>query len=136
MISASLDRLRRMTLDEGRWRAREMTRTFGDRVRCQLQTPRWNGPLDSHLANAIVTRLSSGQCRCVIDPSLAESVRRQVLIQWPDAAAEAAARADRILAGRYDVLGYRGVQFSDWHSDPVHRRSAPRICWADVPYLD
>jgi uncharacterized heparinase superfamily protein len=34
------------------------------------------------------------------------------------------------------LLGYRELTISDWHSDPVHHRRAPLVCWADVPYLD
>jgi hypothetical protein len=65
-----------------------------------------------------------------------------VLNRYPDAAADAAHRADRILHGCYDVLGYRGLSFSpdgagmDWHFDPVHNRRAPRVAWSKVPYLD
>ena len=136
MISGRLDRLRRMTFEEGRWRAREMTRTLRDRVRFRFRRPQWTHPRDSRVADAVGERLSSGKSRCVIDPQLVESVRHQVLTQWPGAAGDAAARADRIVAGYYDLLGYRGLQFADWHSDPVHHRSAPRVCWAEVPYLD
>ena len=62
--------------------------------------------------------------------------------RWPGAAAESRVRADRILAGRYDLLAYDGLSYDsgdgavDWHFDPVHRRKAPRTCWANVPYLD
>jgi uncharacterized heparinase superfamily protein len=136
MIFGRLDRLRRMTLEEGRWRVRERTRRLGDRVRFRLRTPGWERPRDSRVADAVIERLSRGKSHCVIDPELAESVRQQILMQWPDAAADATARADRILAGHYDVLGYRGLQFADWHSDPVHHRGAPRVCWTEVPYLD
>jgi hypothetical protein len=124
-----------MTFEEGRWRAREIARTLADRVRFRVAKPRWRSG-DSIISNAVAQRLSRGQARCVIDPSLAESVRQQVLARWPAAAADAADRANRILAGTYDLLGYRGLQFPDWHSDPVHHRSAPRACWAEVPYLD
>ena len=50
--------------------------------------------------------------------------------------------ADRVLAGRYDVLGYYDMEFTggahdiDWHLDPVHGQRAPAAFWADVPYLD
>ena len=42
--------------------------------------------------------------------------------------------------GHYDLLGYRGVPCApegrvDWHGDPVHRRRAPRVFYADVPFL-
>ena len=68
--------------------------------------------------------------------------------RFPDAARHAAARADRILAGEYDLLGYRGTpirpaartcacrRLPDWHCDPVHDRRAPQRFWSTVPYLD
>jgi len=144
MISGRLNRVRRMTFEEGRWRARELARTAGDRVRFTFGTPRWRRPHDWSVANAVIERLSRHQSRCVIDPSMADTVRQQILARFPSAAADAAARADSILGGNYDLLGYRGLKFStspnrtdiDWHFDPVHHRGAPRVCWADVPYLD
>ena len=158
MMQGRLSRLRRMTFDEGRWRASELARTFGDRLRARLTTPRWRREdiggvlaadvLDDVMRDAIarqhwaavdsrlIERLTGRRARCVVDPSLADSVRCEISTRWPGAATDAAARADRIVAGHYDVLGYRGLQFADWHSDPVHRRKAPRICWAEVPYLD
>src|SRR6185436_17646183 len=61
---------------------------------------------------------------------------------FPDSERAAAGRADRILAGHYDLLGYRGLRFDangggaiDWHLDPVNRRRAPRAVWSAVPYL-
>jgi hypothetical protein len=69
-------------------------------------------------------------------------MRREVLARWPTAASDAATRAHRILAGRYDVLGYRQLQWTsadgkvDWHLDPVSGRRAPLRFWADVQYLD
>jgi hypothetical protein len=158
MMPGRLNRLRRMTFDEGRWRASELARTFTDRIRARLGTPQWrrgdiaralahealDGPtrdaigrqdwasLNDHLADRLTRRPS----RCVIDPSLADSLRCEVVNRWPAAVADASARGDRILAGQYDLLGYRGLRFADWHSDPVHRRHAPRICWAEVAYLD
>jgi uncharacterized heparinase superfamily protein len=49
------------------------------------------------------------------------------------------ALADAVLAGRYNVLGYRDVDAGsppDWHRDPVHDRVAPLAYWDAVPYLD
>jgi hypothetical protein len=71
-------------------------------------------------------------------PELAEILRRR----FPHAPADAAARADRITAGRFDLLGYHDLTIAaadgsiDWHADPVHRRRAPRTWWARVPYLE
>jgi hypothetical protein len=77
-----------------------------------------------------------------LDPSSAPDMRRAVLARWPTAASDAATRADRILADRYDVLGYRQLEWTspegkvDWHLDPVSGRRAPLHFWADVPYLN
>ncbi|MEP6692877.1 MAG: alginate lyase family protein [Gemmatimonadaceae bacterium] len=57
----------------------------------------------------------------------------------PDAAAMVVARADRIIAGRFDVLGLRDVEYGespDWQRDPVSGKRAPDVHWSRVPYLD
>lgn len=52
---------------------------------------------------------------------------------------DARERADGFLAGRYDLLGHRGIHAGsppDWHRDPVHDRRAPMCFWDAVPFLD
>ncbi|MBC7842757.1 MAG: alginate lyase family protein [Gemmatimonadaceae bacterium] len=49
------------------------------------------------------------------------------------------ARADRIVRDRFDVLGIEGLSYGDpvdWQRDPIAGRSAPRVHWSAVPYLD
>ena len=161
-----LNRLRHMTFEECAWRAGAVARTTADRLRVRLRAPRWNRrdlarALDTSVVDAdmrtamgrgdwlavhdrVAQRLRQRDARGGLDASAAD-LRQAVLTRWPSAAAEAAARADTILDGHYDVLGYRGLTFAaappdrrrvDWHFDPVHQRHAPRVCWADVPYLD
>jgi hypothetical protein len=58
---------------------------------------------------------------------------------FPDALRPTRSRADRIVAGRHDLLGYRDLDLGsppDWHRDTVHNRRAPATHWAAVPYLD
>jgi hypothetical protein len=55
------------------------------------------------------------------------------------AAREAAERADRLLDGYHDLLGYCDVAVGvppSWHADAIHGRTAPLGFWADVPFLD
>ena len=49
------------------------------------------------------------------------------------------ARADRLLGGRYDLLGHRDLAFGtpiDWWLDPIAGRRAPNQHWSTIDYLD
>ena len=121
-----------------------------DAVRVGLANQQWNEAhreLSRHFARA--------PRRFVIGRSDSDAVIARIASDFPDAARDAAARADGILAGQYDLLGYRGLEFTlsdlpdlpalpdppdlpalpDWHLDPVNRKRAPLVFWSDVPYL-
>ena len=80
--------------------------------------------------------------RFLIHPAARDDVARAVHDLFPSAVENAVRRADQLGAGRYDLLGYRGLSFRhggtevDWHRDPVHGRRAPVRFWARVAYLD
>jgi hypothetical protein len=87
------------------------------------------------LAEHFATRTSAFPVNAREVPQIASAI----ISAFPDAAAAAVGRGDTLLAGRYDLLGYRALDVGsapDWHFDPVHGRSAPRRYWASVPYLD
>jgi hypothetical protein len=70
--------------------------------------------------------------------------RRQAFVEAlrradPAAEDEARRRAERMLSGTYDLLGYRDVAVSnppDWHADVISGRRAPSLHWTQVPHLD
>ena len=52
---------------------------------------------------------------------------------------ELLARADRIVAGTFDVLGRHGLSYGspvNWQRDPISERAATLVHWSRVPYLD
>ncbi|HLQ22861.1 MAG TPA: heparinase II/III family protein, partial [Gemmatimonadales bacterium] len=56
-----------------------------------------------------------------------------------DAVGEVIAGAEWTMAGRFDLLGYRGLSFGDpvdWHLDPVSQRRAPLVHWGRLDPLD
>jgi len=56
-----------------------------------------------------------------------------------EAAADLLSRAERIVNGRFDLMGYRDLSFGnpiDWQLDPLVHLSAPLVHWSRVPYLD
>jgi hypothetical protein len=106
-------------------------------VRAALEAERWD---DAHAA--IGRYLVESPQRFVIGPSSRQALARRVRREFPGSGREAVARADRVLAGQYDLLGYEKLRFAsstsgiDWHLDPVHQRRAPVAFWTTVPFLD
>ncbi len=100
-----------------------------------LRRSDWTGAHD-----ALMRHFATRPARFILDP--ASRVERTALIvrQHPEAVAEAAARADRIVAGQFDLLGYRNLSFSngsrrseiDWHLDPVNQRRAASDYWSRI----
>ena len=151
-----------MGASEIRWRSAAAARIAIDRVRFRLAAPRWSrtrllGALGSaanlqlvraalaahrwHDAQRELSRhFARAERRFVIAPRDRASTVQQIVAQAPESPREAAARADRILGGRYDLLGYRGLHFGhpipEWNYDPVADARAPSAFWADVPYLE
>jgi hypothetical protein len=59
--------------------------------------------------------------------------------RWPNEAAALLDRAERIVAGSFDLMGHPGLSFGspiDWQLDPVAGLRARLRHWSRVPYLD
>jgi len=163
-----LGRLSKMELSEIGWRGRASARIAWDRIRAAHSAPAWHrgaladalaldpslgegraaiGRSDWLLAHRCLARHFAGRPeRFPIAPSNRTSLAGTIRDRFPQAPADAAARADNIVAGRYALLGYRDLTFRadggasggtiDWQRDPVHDRRPPRRFWSQVPYLD
>jgi hypothetical protein len=165
-----LRRLLSMDGREIRFRASGALRRGADRLSYLARRPSWNrAVLEEALRDdapeltptlrclkrrdwigahtALMDHLIARTPRFVIDPGLRDARSSRIQQAFPRAAADAIARAEPILAGRFDLLGYRGLRFSetaavghppriDWHVDPVHHRRGPMVFWSRVPYLE
>ena len=59
--------------------------------------------------------------------------------RWPNAEKEIVERADRIVEGRFDLLGFCNLNFGtpiDWHLEPIAGKRAPLVHWSQLDYLD
>jgi hypothetical protein len=164
MSAPHLAKLARMDARELAWRARVAARVGVDRLAAHVRRPEWTRagfgralarqPALADLRSAaaagrwqdahrmLAGAIFEGPQRFLIAPTVRDSVVRQVRTRFPLAARDAAARADRIVAGEYDLLGYRRLRFDvgdgpmvNWHHDPVHGRTAPLAFWSTVPFL-
>lgn len=169
MMRRIATRLARMDGAELRWRTRALARSAAQRAATCLRTPTWDrASLARRLAEqpdletvleplrrsdwdaahrALSVHFASGPRRFVIHPGQRTALANLIAQTLPGSAGDAKARADRILEGRYRLLGYRSLRFAttpqagdrgipDWHFDPVNSRRAPVRFWAAVPYLD
>ncbi len=59
--------------------------------------------------------------------------------RWAPEHAALITAADAVMAGRFDLLGYRALSFGDpvdWHLDPIAGVRAPLRHWSRIDYLD
>src|SRR5262245_24404239 len=170
-----ISRLVYMDRAEFAWRTTAAVRALRDRLRSRVVEPRWNRrdllPALSRIAGlgairdalsrndwlaahrGLVRHIGSSPARFVVHSSIRPPLVERIRCEFPQAAAQAAASADRILAGTFDLLGYHGLHFDsgaaerstpptagragiDWHFDAVSNRRAPSLFWKNVPYLD
>ena len=60
-------------------------------------------------------------------------------IHWPDAEKQIVECADRIVAGRFDLLGYSDLNYGDppnWLLEPISAKVAPLSHWSRIDYLN
>jgi len=167
MIHRVVRKLARMNAEEIVWRTTTAGRILRDRIGAATSPPRWvrtqlrralathdalsevNAALKqqrwSEAHRALSRHFARAPRRFPIAPSSRRALVDRIHRDIPDATADAVRRADRILGGDYDLLGYRGLRFSgsdvsstlpDWHLDCVHGRRPPQTFWSTVPYLD
>jgi len=59
--------------------------------------------------------------------------------RWPGAENQIVKRAERIVAGYFDLFGFRNLSFGnpiDWHLEPVAGKRAPLVHWSRLNYLN
>ncbi|HEY5883717.1 MAG TPA: heparinase II/III family protein [Pyrinomonadaceae bacterium] len=58
---------------------------------------------------------------------------------WPGAEKQIVEAADRIVRGKFDLLGWTGLGFGDpinWHREPISGKVAPLTHWSRIDYLN
>lgn len=60
--------------------------------------------------------------------------------RWPQSEEIIIASAQRILHGRFNLLGHKNLRFGDseidWHLEPISGKRAPLLHWSEINYLD
>lgn len=163
MSRLKLGRVAGMSVGEIRWRGFASARRTRDRIRTAVAGSKWDRRrLAAALADhrdlaAVHTALDAERwddahralsehfgrrpARFVLSPLWRDALAARLRTEFPGAGDDAARRGDRIVAGAFDLLAFRGLRFADdrvpdWHRDPVHDCRAPLRFWSAVRYLD
>jgi hypothetical protein len=160
---ALIGRVAAMDGEELRFRAACELRKAAGRLRFAVSPPSWDrdglvrlldpgaGPLvrealdaaarRDHLAahRALARHFEMRPARWPVAASGRAALTALVRERFPSDSSDAVDRADRIVDGRYDLLGYRQLALGhppDWQADAVHGRHAPQGFWSGIPFLD
>jgi glycosyltransferase involved in cell wall biosynthesis len=150
-LAKQITKLRRMSFAEVKTRSSQAVAAFAERTGWSLLTklpsdrgltslltkvggrePRSTESLLEHFRR----RKNSGFFEAFIDSA---AVVAELRSRWPEAEAEIIAEANRILAGRFDLLGFNDLSFGtpiNWHFEPVSGKAAPLLHWSRLDYLN
>ena len=129
----NVERMRQMSLDELMYRSRQEASKWLDRMAPSLL--RGSGVRKPF---ALTQFRSCGPSRFFAGAA-SRATSQAIAARMPSEQAECIAEANALLGGRFDLLGYRSLDFGeriDWHLDPVAGRRAPRVHWSRLNPLD
>jgi hypothetical protein len=149
---SKLNKLRRLSLDELRVRGAQA-------LNSQLERRGWSSlarlPADQALLKLIDQTVTSHSLATAEDLLSHFGTRKEpgffagfadqgatvaaLRSRWPAAERRITEKADRLLVGRFDLLGLRNLYFGspiDWQLEPVSAKRAPLVHWSRLNYLD
>jgi hypothetical protein len=120
-------------------RARQEIQRRVDRRQWERGRRRAAPPLDAPAASAALERFRHAVQARFFAGAVSAAVPALMAARFPDTVARLLAAADAACRGRFDLLGYRALDFGDpidWHLDPVAGRRTPRLHASRVDPLD
>jgi hypothetical protein len=140
--ASRLRRIAGMSVAEIGCRGRQAGSKLIDRMRVAAP-PDPHTTLQRHAPQLADPRAAVEGLRNTFDRCFFKGVTPEVIAtireQHREHAAGIVAQADALLKGRFDLLGYRDLDFGnpiDWHLDPVFARQSPLLHWSRIDALD
>ena len=129
-----LQKLKNASLHELRVRAAQQISAFSERRG-------WSSliKLPSDESFSSLTAASRSEPRFFAGFQSPEKTARTFKSRWPESARKLIEKADRIVAGKFDLLGFKDLSFGDpidWHFEPVSGKRIPLRHWSKLDYLD
>ncbi|MBX3298137.1 MAG: alginate lyase family protein [Acidobacteria bacterium] len=144
----AIRKLRGRSLDELRERGRQAVAAYRDRLSLRQELPddqKFFKQMDrSLLKGAAADRTSVRSAfyenaeQCFFRSFERRTSERLVSAIGEDDAAFLLSKANNILDGRYDLLGYRNLligEVPDWHREPISGKRSPEVYWKEIDEL-
>ncbi|HET6979216.1 MAG TPA: alginate lyase family protein [Pyrinomonadaceae bacterium] len=142
-----LSRLKKISFDELRVRGTQKWSSFSERRGWSTLS---RLPSDAEMLSLFQPKLgSASEARARIRKQIKEkffeafadrdATLKEFRQTWPNAEAEIVERANRIVNGRFDLLGFKDLSFGDpidWHLEPIAQKRSPLLHWSQVNYLE
>ncbi len=133
--SETLRRAVTMSPREAATRLAQRLRQERDALRIALNRPPPAVPENS--AHDLAAPAAGG--RFLFDAADVPNIVAELAARLPETTAHILEQAEKLAQSRFDLLGYQDLDCGtpiDWHRDPVSGRTAPKLPWSRVPYLD
>jgi hypothetical protein len=130
----NIARMLRMDLPELVFRGKQETFKWADRIRVS-RAAAVRMDADQQRLNRFLANCQQHFFEGAFDSAVVDEVRSAS----PDGCQTMLIGAHHAARGRFDLLGYRGLEFGDpidWHLDPVAGRRAPLVHWSLIDPLD
>jgi hypothetical protein len=148
-VNSKLQRIRKASIDELRVRGSQAVAAFIERRGWSRRTKIVSDTgLISLLDSAMVKVRSTTELleyfRSRTQPKFfpafdnAEETTSAFQKRWPASTAEIIERANKIVRGSFDLLGFRDLNFGDppdWHVEPIAEKRSPLLHWSRLDYL-
>ena len=138
-LFTKLGKLRGRGLDELRVRGFQALRSVAER-NCNWLTALPDDRTFAKLAGSRTESLldsfrSRDDLRFFISAKRKKETVDELLVRWPEAGKEIVETAGALVAGHFDLLGFRQLSFGDpidWHLEPVSGRRSPATHWSRI----
>ena len=136
----NLEKLRRASLQELRVRAAQRVAAFSERRGWSTLVKLPSDHVFGHSTHDLLEHFRSRS-----EPSFfasfksPEQTAAEFKLRWPGTAQRLIEKADRICDGKFDLLGFKNLDFGnpiDWHFEPLSGKRIPLEHWSKLDFLD
>ena len=136
----NLEKLRRASLQELRVRAAQRVAAFSERRGWSTLVKLPSDHVFAHPTHDLLEHFRS-RSEPVFFASFKSPERTvaEFKSRWPETVQQLIDKADRICAGKFDLLGFKNLDFGnpiDWHFEPLSGKRIPLQHWSKLDFLD